>query len=129
VSAAPPVLAVDDVESAARWWSEHLGFHVEFRHRLEDAPTNYAVVTRDDVEVHLARRAEISDGRRSEIVVTVLDLPGLAGELLDRSAGVHSLSSGDLVVTDPDGNRVVFTADELSDHQGHGPRGDRYRRA
>lgn len=125
----PPVLAVDDVEAAARWWSDHLGFDVEYRHRREDAPTNYAVVTRDDVEVHLARRAEISDRRRSEIVVTVLDLPGLAGELLDRSAGVHSLPSGDLVVTDPDGNRVVFTADELSDHQGHGPRGDRYRRA
>jgi hypothetical protein len=107
-STGPPVLAVADVESAARWWSEHLGFAIDFRNRLDDEPTNYAVVARDDVEVHLARRDEISDRRRSEIVVTVLDLSALAVELIDRSADVYRRPDGDLVVTDPDGNRVVF---------------------
>ena len=105
---APPVLAVDDVEVSSTWWADHLGFDVDYRHRLATEPTNYAVVTRDDVEVHLARRAEISDRRRSEIVVTVLDLNALATELLDRSADVRSLPSGALIVRDPDGNRVVF---------------------
>lgn len=107
-SSNPPVLAVADVESAARWWADHLGFTVDFRNRRADEPTNYAVVARDAVEVHLARRDEISDRRRSEIIVTVLDLDALASELLDRSAGVHSLPEGDMVVTDPDRNRVVF---------------------
>jgi catechol 2,3-dioxygenase-like lactoylglutathione lyase family enzyme len=107
-SPTPPVLAVDDVEASSAWWADHLGFHVDFRHRLASEPTNYAVVTRDDVEVHLARRAEISDRRRSEIVVTVVDLNALAAELLDRSADVRSLPSGDLIVRDPDGNRVLF---------------------
>jgi catechol 2,3-dioxygenase-like lactoylglutathione lyase family enzyme len=127
-SPGPPVLAVADVESAARWWSEHLGFAIDFRNRLDDEPTNYAVVARDDVEVHLARRDEISDRRRSEIVVTVFDLSALAAELIDRSAGVHRRADGDLIVTDPDGNRVVFTADELMGHGGHGSDGRRYPR-
>jgi hypothetical protein len=100
---------VDDVETTARWWSERLGFDIDFRNRQDDAPTNYAVVARDDVEVHLARRDEVSDQRRSEIVVTVLDLSALARELLDRSVDVRSLPSGSLLVRDPDGNRVVFT--------------------
>lgn len=127
-SAGPPVLAVADVESAARWWSDHLGFTIDFRNRRADEPTNYAVVARDDVEVHLARRAEITDRRRSEIVVTVVDLSALATELLDRSAGVHRRGDGDLVVTDDDGNRVVFTADELMGPGAHGPDGRRYPR-
>jgi catechol 2,3-dioxygenase-like lactoylglutathione lyase family enzyme len=125
---APPVLAVADVEGAASWWTDHLGFAVEFRNLRTDEPTNYAVVTRDDVEVHLARREEISDRRRSEIVVTVLDLDALAGELLDRSAGVHRLSTGDLVVRDPDGNRIVFTVDELQGSAGDGSGAPRYPR-
>ena len=112
---APPVLAVSDVESTARWWHEQLGFEIDFRNRRDDAPTNYAVVARDDVEIHLARRDEISDRRRSEIVVTVLDLAAWTQEMLDRSVDVRSLPSGSLLVRDPDGNRVVFVGPIVSD--------------
>lgn len=114
---APPVLAVADVDAAARWWAEQLAFEVEFRNRGPGVPTNYAVVRRDDVEVHLARRDEVSDRRRSEIVVTVLDLGALASELVERGVGVNALPSGSLLVRDPDGNRVVFVMSGQSGDQ------------
>jgi hypothetical protein len=73
-----------------------------------DAPPNYAVVERDDVEVHLARRAEITDRRRAEITITVADLPALAEELLRHGLAPAHLPTGAIAVHDPTGNRVVF---------------------
>lgn len=94
------------------WWRDGLGFEITFVHRplaSEDVPVNYGVVARDDVEVHLARRVEISDRRRSEITIVVADLDGLRAELVGRDVPSH-LGSECVAVHDPDGNRIVFSA-------------------
>jgi len=92
------------------WWRERVGFRLTFvqHHPAADSPANYAVVERDDVEVHLARRAEVSDRRRAEITITVADLSALVDELAARRAHPAALPSGAVGVKDPTGNRIVF---------------------
>lgn len=107
------MLAVDDVAGAAAWWRDRLGFAVTFRHRRpdgDDAPLNYAVVERDDVEVHLARRAELTDRRRAELTITVADLDALQQELRGRGVPVATRTATAVAVSVPGGNRVVFRA-------------------
>lgn len=105
------MLAVGDVAAAAAWWVEVLGFSLAFRHRRPepdaDDELNFAAVVRDDVEVHLARRAELTDRRRSEITITVADVAALGEELVGRGVPPRTAGRG-IVVTDPSGNRIVF---------------------
>lgn len=107
--AAPTILAVEDVEVALAWWQGVLGFTTSFVHRSPAAPEvlNYGVVVRDDVEIHLARRGELSDRRRAELTIAVADLDGLGNELAGREVPV-ARADRTLVVEDPTGNRVVF---------------------
>lgn len=110
--AAPTVLAVDDVAVARDWWTRALGFTTTFVHRSPgDADIlNYAVVERDDVEVHLARRSELTDRRRAELVIVVADLDGFASELASRGVAHRRPAPAKVVVDDPTGNRLVFRA-------------------
>lgn len=112
MTVAPPMLAVDDVELAVLWWRDRLGFRAAFVHHEPppDGPLNFAAVERDDVEVHLARRAELSDRRRAEITITVADLESLAEELGSRGLTPARLPTRALAVADPSGNRIVFRA-------------------
>lgn len=105
------MLAVGDVESAAAWWEEKLGFATTFRHRLDepDGVVNFAAVERDDVEVHLARRSELSDPSRAEITIVVADVRALFDELVNRGLSPRPHLGGGYAVTDPAGNRIVFT--------------------
>ncbi|QGG95717.1 VOC family protein [Actinomarinicola tropica] len=107
---APTVLAVESVEAALEWWGDALGFTTSFVHRSPAAPgvLNYAVVSRDDVEVHLARRRELTDRRRAELTIVVADLDALTGELASRGVGASRRHDGALVVHDPSGNRLLF---------------------
>jgi catechol 2,3-dioxygenase-like lactoylglutathione lyase family enzyme len=110
VATGPPMVAVVDVEAAAAWWEQRLGFAVTFRHHAEDpeATVNFAAVERDDVEVHLARRDELTDRRRTEITMTVADVRSLVDELFDRGLAPRPHVGGGFEVLDPAGNRIVF---------------------
>jgi len=49
------VLPVQSIETACRWYADVLGLEVVYRHegKQEGEETNYAVMTRDSVQVHL----------------------------------------------------------------------------
>ena len=116
-SSVAPVYPVDDVEASVEWYQRVLGFEAVHVQRDPDgqAATNYAVLNRQAVWLHLILRGEAADGfnGRADAQFTVTD--GL-DELFDalQSQGVHVLQSPteqpwgsrDFIVTDPDGNKV-----------------------
>ena len=59
-----PVYPVEDVESSVEWYERVLGFQAVHVNRDPDGddPTNYAVLNREAVWLHLIRRADASDG-------------------------------------------------------------------
>jgi catechol 2,3-dioxygenase-like lactoylglutathione lyase family enzyme len=103
-----PVLPTRDLARAVAFWAERLGFAMSFRF------ADSAGVVRDDVEVHFTlvpAPAVAAGGCRIE----VSDVVALQRELL--ATGVVAPEAGradagfalELVVIDPDGNRIVFT--------------------
>lgn len=105
-----PVLGVDDVEVALAWWRDTAGFDERVVNRAADPdadPTNYAVLVRDAVAVHLVRRAEAEPGLgRSEVMIAVSGVDALAPAF--GGAPADHRWGRSFVVHDPDGNRVEF---------------------
>lgn len=65
LSAAMPVLPVDDLDAALRYYRESLGFAVSWTH---GEPPYYGVVSRDGATIHLSER---EDTRTPIVPVTV----------------------------------------------------------
>lgn len=103
-----PVLPSTDLARSVEFWAERLGFAMSFRF------ADSAGVVRDDVEVHFTLvPGAVAAG--SGCRVEVGDIVALQRELLAHGAiapeagGPGSGFALELVVLDPDGNRVVFT--------------------
>jgi catechol 2,3-dioxygenase-like lactoylglutathione lyase family enzyme len=113
-----PQLQVPDVARSAAHYRDALGFTVE---ALMGQPPGYAILARDGVEIHVARRpdgkAEPPSGARPgglDAYVFVDDLEALVGELAWRGAEivegplVQPYGMKEVVVRDPDGFRIAF---------------------
>lgn len=55
LTAAVPVLPVDDLQTALEYYGESLGFPVSWMH---GEPPHYAAVTRDNAMIHLSERED-----------------------------------------------------------------------
>lgn len=106
---------VDDVPAAVAFYTEHLGFTVDFQ-----AGTGFAVVVRGPLRLLLsgaessgrrATPADLSGPGRNRIHLVVDDLDATAGKLEDagvplRSDMVSGPGGRQFLVTDPAGNLV-----------------------
>ena len=106
------VFTVADVGRALAFYTECLGFGVEFK--MGDPP-EYAIIDRDAVSLHLmpARRAPDTLGR-SSIYVFTADVDALHRGLLGRDCPIEvapqdfDYGMREMSVRDPDGNRITF---------------------
>ena len=112
-----PILDVRHIEEAISFYTDRLGFDVDFRY--ENDPENYAGVRRDDVRLHMQRQDDehLSNGTagRLKFRVPVSDPDALFAEfkvmgVLDDDIEVQDTDWGtrEFGFRDPDGNGLVF---------------------
>ena len=113
-----PAYVVRDVEEAVSWYRDHLGFEIEHLNRdpAGEDPTNYAVLRRDDVEFHLVLESMVdASAGSSGCQISVRNVDALAAQLeaggvqIVRSLQDQKWGARDLVIADPDGNRLVLS--------------------
>jgi catechol 2,3-dioxygenase-like lactoylglutathione lyase family enzyme len=115
---AMPVLYVSDVQAAADFYRDKLGFAIDFLH---GQPAFYASVSRDEACIHLRfvhQPMYVVGLREKERViaafVSVADVKGLFAEYQTRQVRfVHRLrkeawGQSSFIVSDPDGNALCF---------------------
>ena len=113
-----PILFVRDVEAAAGYYAQRLGFAVDFLH---GEPVFYGAVSRDGVVLHLRHVdrpnfAELAAREESLILATieVTDVRALFVEVEAAGADLvqpliqQPWGGLDFQVRDPDGNRLSF---------------------
>ena len=113
-----PILFVRDVEAAAGYYAQRLGFTVDFLH---GEPVFYGAVSRDGVVLHLRHVdqpnfAELAAREESLILATieVTDVRALFAEVEAAGADLvqpliqQPWGGLDFQVRDPDGNRLSF---------------------
>ncbi len=118
VTKAIPVLYVSDVEAAACFYRDKLGFTIDFLH---GQPSFYASVSRDETSIHLRfvhQPMYIAGLREKEQVIAVFlsvdNVKGLFAEYQTRGViFVHRLKKepwgqSSFIVSDPDGNALCF---------------------
>jgi catechol 2,3-dioxygenase-like lactoylglutathione lyase family enzyme len=103
-----PVLFVDDVNRAAHFYIDKLGF--EKRWHSDDGAGSVCQVTRGECELILCEDPVRSDKGRLFIELTAEGLADLQRELLERSVPARESWWGydTLQVDDPDGNELLF---------------------
>ncbi len=110
-----PILRIFDETMARRFYEGFLGFREDWAHRFEPSLPLYLQVSRDDCVLHLSEHhGDCTPG--SALRIEVEDLDRFAAELASQSYGFARPSletmpwgTRDLQVTDPFGNRLVFT--------------------
>ena len=115
---AAPVLYVRDVEAAAAFWRDKLGFSIDFLH---GNPAFYGAVSRDDACLHLKfvhaevfGRGRVEDEGLIMAYVPVNNISALFAELEARGAAfsqrptIQAWGGADFHVLDLDGNRIAF---------------------
>ena len=106
---AAPTLPVEDVERAARFYAASLGFELTFE---TGAPISYAVLKKDDAEVHLSRCSDPSPRAQSVMHLLVSDADAALARCLEAGAliveAIRDAPWGirTFVFEDLDGNRV-----------------------
>ncbi len=120
-----PILGVSDVNAAAHYWCDVLGFELSgpiFAGVGEpEAGGVYAIVQRNGCEVHLQIRrltppdpARARERSETDIYLRVDDLPAVYDDLLQRGAEVWGPPKRapygilEIRVTDPNGYRLTF---------------------
>ena len=112
-----PILDVRHIEEALSFYSDRLGFDVDFRY--EKDPENYAGVRRDDVRLHMHRQPsehfENGAAGRLKFRIHCDDPDALYAEframgVLDDDIAVQDTEWGtrEFGFEDPDGNGLVF---------------------
>jgi uncharacterized glyoxalase superfamily protein PhnB len=115
---AMPVLYVLDVQAAANYYRDELGFTIDFLH---GQPAFYASVSRDEACIHLRfvhQAVYVAGLREKEQVIaaflSVANVKGLFAEYQTRKViFVHRLKKepwgqSSFIVSDPDGNALCF---------------------
>lgn len=109
-----PILRIFDVAKARDFYLDFLGFTIEWEHRFEPGLPLYLQVKRDACTLHLTEHhGDCSPG--SALRIPVADLDALHQELMAKQykyarPGIDAQPWGrDMAVTDPFGNRLVFT--------------------
>lgn len=113
-----PVVLVSDVQAAAEFYRDKLGFAIDFLH---GQPAFYASVSRDEASIHLRfvhQPVFVASLRDEEEViaafVSVANVKGLFAEYESRNvAFVHRLrkepwGQSAFIVRDLDGNSICF---------------------
>ena len=112
LTGAATVFVVQDIAASLHHYRHALGFDVAFEY---DAPTFYAGLCRDEVELHLiaARQTKRAPGQGA-VAIFVKDVDALYAELVANGAQAprppqdHPYGMRDFNVTDPDGNQLTF---------------------
>ncbi len=109
-SHAAPIFAVPNVQKAAEYYRDKLGFSIEF---LWEEPPTYGVLRRGEgVSIHLSLNGE--EKRRSALYVFVYDVDTLHEELQDNEVTIvlpiddRDYRMRDFEIEDPWGNRITF---------------------
>ncbi|GIZ13437.1 glyoxalase superfamily protein [Pseudomonas sp. NCCP-436] len=114
LAAAIPVLRSFDEGCARAFYIDYLGFVEDWAHRFEPALPLYLQVSRGDCVLHLSEHhGDCCPGAALRIFCA--DLDALLAELTGRDYGfarpaiVSQPWGRDLTLTDPSGNRLIFT--------------------
>ncbi len=111
-----PVCPVTDVEKTVEWYVAELGFEASWINRDAegDDPTNYAVLHREGVTIHLVLAAgPVADYMPFQVHVD--DVDSLFSELESKGIPVSQQPADqhwgarDCAFLDPDGNRIWFS--------------------
>ena len=115
---AAPVYIVEDVERAVEWYVQKLGFTAEFINCSEDEPAVYAVLMRDDLEIHLCLDIEGTYVRPSPPIlalakITISNLDEYHELLVANAVKIVAPPAEqfwglEFMAEDPDGNVLWF---------------------
>ncbi len=112
-----PILRIFDVEKAIEFYSDYLGFKLDWEHRFEDKFPLYMQVSKDNLKVHLSEHyGDCSPGAaiRIEMIGVRTFQRGLIEKQYSYSRpGLESTPWGteECCVIDPFGNRIIFYED------------------
>ena len=108
-----PVLRIFDVDKAREFYTDFLGFSIDWEHTFDDHAPVYLQASRDGALLHLSEHhGDASPGATVRILVT--DVMRLHRELHEREyryarPGVETMPWGlEVAVLDPFANRIVF---------------------
>ena len=110
-----PILRSFDEAKAKEFYVDYLGFVVDWEHRFEPGFPLYMRVSKDQCVLHLSEHhGDCSPGAALRIETTSLET--FQKELLDKPyqnarPGIEEKPWGswDMTITDPFGNRLIFT--------------------
>ncbi|TYP79444.1 putative glyoxalase superfamily protein PhnB [Paenibacillus methanolicus] len=110
-----PILRIFDIPKAIEFYCEYLGFQKDWEHRFEENFPLYMQVSRDGLALHLSEHhGDATPG--SAIIVHVNGIRAFHGQLHASNyrfakPGLEETPWGslDVTVTDPFGNRIVFS--------------------
>lgn len=108
---AVPVLAVDDLDESIRYYEDRLGFELTWS--WGDPPA-VASVTRDEVELNLARRGDNGSRGASSVYVRLTEVDEYYEEcrrnraVIVRPPADQPYGMRDFAVADPSGNKLEF---------------------
>ena len=112
-----PILDVQDVDRALRFYVEELGFEIDFRY--DEDPGNYAGVRRDGVRLHMQWQHEdefkAGAAGRLRIRIAVDNPESLFQEYRDKGVVGEAIEvrhtpwgTREFGFRDPDGNGLIF---------------------
>jgi uncharacterized glyoxalase superfamily protein PhnB len=118
VKSATPILFVRDVEAAARFYADTLGFAIDFLH---GEPPFYGAVSRGGARLHLRHVDQPNFAMLAttepSLIAALIEVAGIGAlfdELARRGATIaqapvrHAWGGTDFHVGDPDGNVIAF---------------------
>ena len=113
-----PVLPVADVDAAAAFYRDQLGFRIDFLH---GSPPFYGAVSRDGARLHLKLVHEsvldIDAARREGLILAYIDAPDVrelysefqaTGVEIAQKLTKQAWGGTDFIIRDPDGNGIAF---------------------
>jgi catechol 2,3-dioxygenase-like lactoylglutathione lyase family enzyme len=108
-----PVLRIFDVDKAREFYTDFLGFGIDWEHTFDDHAPVYLQASRGGAVLHLSEHhGDASPGATARVIVD--DVHGLHAELHQRDyryakPGLEQLPWGrEVTVLDPFANRIVF---------------------
>lgn len=112
-SHAATILAVKDIEKSMNFYEQKLGFEITFKW---NSPTDYAVLKRGEVSLHLSKRTEDASPISNHIALYIFvhDIDAVYQELQEKRVKINTLigtreyAMRDFDIKDPDGYLISF---------------------